>query len=38
MTINNNKKDLRQKKTVVYRKLTHDKGALAMMYGKYEKP
>ncbi len=38
MTINDNKKYLRQKKVVIYHKLASDKGALAMMCGRDEEP
>jgi len=38
MTINNNKKDLKDESSVIYHKLTSDKGALAMMCERDEEP
>jgi hypothetical protein len=38
LTINDNIKDLRQKKIVICHKLASDKGALAMMFGGDEEP
>jgi hypothetical protein len=40
MTINANKKDLRQKdkRTIIYHKSTSDGGALVMMCGRDEEP